>query len=1316
MRRSVRWIRRLAIVGGVLVTLGLVAWFWILPVVLSRVISAQTGSAVALGPIWFSRGGVVISGVTLHDGDSRLAPVWLHVRRISTDLTLGGLLHGRYLPTRVEVDRPTIRLRIAEDGRLLTSLGPNASPNTSNEGPISLPTVWAHDAEVTLAQAGRPPFTLSHVEVKVAGHPEPHAAEAVEVEAITDDAVWGKVEAHGRFDLADGSGQLKLKSLAAVNADPEALKSIPWMPPEVTQNVSPHGPVDVRCRIRFDPKANPAVLVSTDLDVRGATVRVAALDLATSSTHGVIHTVGGLVTIEHVHGRAADGEVKVEGSLDFNVAPPKFDLEVDLDAIDIDKTPKSWQLDETGATGRLSGHAHVIAVLRTKGIDLTGTSGRATIHKGMLRGVPIESLRLAMHAEGNDLQYNADTVETGKSVIATAKTNDLGGLKLPKSFSTRIRLRDVDLAKLARRAETLLGYKIPIPLAGRLSLTADATIPLESFRDARGYAFHGDLELKGASIARVDVSRFAARIDLAGGVLKLTNLRGRLVDRPDGDASRPPPAGPLFAADDVLPPRGFRGELSAQLAPPGKVTAKLVGGALPLGEIVAPAFDGPTPLVGELSLDTAFESRFKDLGNPAAWLLTGSADSRRLQFRTATLDAVTLRFGLREGLLEVSKLEAMLAGQPLIANGRLNLKAPQRFAATLDACGWDIARAAAWVPGAPADLPMRGRVTVRADANGAISPFSLITKGSGRFDGLTAEAAEIGEVPFVWNTERDEIVVSIPEARPLGGTIAGAARVPLTAGKPVVADFTLQQLDLTRAKTLLRGRGVGLSGRIDGKAHAEVPNDTTKMKIQASLVSDGVTARGVEFTKLDLKLNAGNGVARYSARGERNRARFEAVGTYPLDVPSEIAAARAELAAVRFQLVDVWRVIGLAAGFALEGEVAATANVRTALPDEGPNIWARGIVEMRGLRWARRIDIGGLRGELAMRPDRWRLDPVTGTMLGAPISGTAWGETPSGAPARLGCELRLDPIDLKRIAALSPGLANRFDGFGALRVNGSLDDEMRANVELTVPHARLEGLPLSDLRMPIEVVVSPDGGSGLARTSRWTARFAGGQLHGDGWMRLGLERPFHTAIHLADVDLQAITRLDPESTHPASGRVEGDVVLDGFNPTRVSQVHGRFDLDLTDASIVNIPVFREIDKFLGATRGGLFNNGKARGAIANRRVNLDSLWLRGRLVQLHASGTIGFDGRLGLEVLVNTPQLIALTGQALVAIIPGLRDVLSRREQAASRVEGYLSSRLIKLRVGGTLASPSVRLDPSIGVGDSALGFFANALDLPGDR
>lgn len=110
---------------------------------------------------------------------------------------------------------------------------------------------------------------------------------------------------------------------------------------------------------------------------------------------------------------------------------------------------------------------------------------------------------------------------------------------------------------------------------------------------------------------------------------------------------------------------------------------------------------------------------------------------------------------------------------------------------------------------------------------------------------------------------------------------------------------------------------------------------------------------------------------------------------------------------------------------------------------------------------------------------------------------------------------------------------------------------------------------------------------------------------------------------------------------------------------------------------------------------------------------IETFTLVGPLVQLHGAGTVGFDTRVDLEVLVNTTQIVSQTGKALAALIPNLGGPGGRAGRAG--FANFLSSRLLKFRVTGTLANPTVNLDPSIAVTEGAAGFFAGALKLPGE-
>jgi len=107
-----------------------------------------------------------------------------------------------------------------------------------------------------------------------------------------------------------------------------------------------------------------------------------------------------------VTGTAIDGRVTADGTLDFTREPVRFDLGLDLDHINVADTPKSWQLEEAGVTGHLTGKVRLLALLNPEGVDLSGTTGDAVVEGGTIQGIPFKSIRLVMNATGNDLRYD----------------------------------------------------------------------------------------------------------------------------------------------------------------------------------------------------------------------------------------------------------------------------------------------------------------------------------------------------------------------------------------------------------------------------------------------------------------------------------------------------------------------------------------------------------------------------------------------------------------------------------------------------------------------------------------------------------------------------------------------------------------------------------------------------------------------------------------------------------------------------------------------------------------------------------------------
>src|SRR5262249_34520646 len=145
-----------------------------------------------------------------------------------------------------------------------------------------------------------------------------------------------------------------------------------------------------------------------------------------------------------------------------------------------------------------------------------------------------------------------------------------------------------------------------------------------------------------------------------------------------------------------------------------------------------------------------------------------------------------------------------------------------------------------------------------------------------------------------------------------------------------------------------------------------------------------------------------------------------------------------------------------------------------------------------------------------------------------------------------------------------------------------------------------------------------------------------------------------------DVDLRVMSR-EGLGSRPVPGRLSGYVNVYGNDPANPSSWRGELNFDLDRASLVDIPLLDELHRSLCSTHGVVFAAGALRGAIADRGVPTQHLTLVGPLAQVHATGTMDFDGRLNLEVVVNNHRGVYQSGQAMMARAPDVADEVARR-------------------------------------------------------
>ena len=855
--------RRRLVVGLVVVVLAVLAIkTWGVPAIITSKLKARYGGRITYSGWWVGPSSSGLRNFTLHEGPERDSPVWAKADSVTTDLSLGGFFHGRMAPSTITLDKPAITFRLDADGKPLTR-----PPLKEGGSPGDVPAVKVEGGRVTIRQKGRPAMVVEPVFATMSPAESPGQAEAGErLNATVDSPIWGKWTAEGRFAEGFKTGAISLRSQSPMVADAEKTAMLPFVPDEVWKQVAPRGPV----RVAIDLTTGPNPTVVTRGEFLGTTLGLPTLGLVAEKTTGTMTILDRVVTIEGAKGRALGGEIGASGTLDFAQVPPRFAIDLDLKGIDVGKTPKFWGLADAGIGGKLTGTAHLKIALTADGVDPTGTEGSGLVTEATLGGIDVKTLKLSMKAEGDEIKYepvqaaargNLDQPRRREEREGENKENSSGisllvlrglrafavdsrtlacqallttaflpqdpaepakppkpkgGFVLPKTLTTEVEFEDADLVQFVAKARKL-GIPLPFAASGKLSLKAKATIPLGTLTDVRAYAFHGEAKLKGASIAGVDLGAVVARLDLADGVLDLSDLRGRLVERPAGHVGDPPPELEPAPKEGPMPPGGFRGKLRAELAPRGKITAHFEGNRLPLAELAAPALPHPTPLSGLASFRFDAQGDAANLGDPMAWTVSGDLDAVDVQYRGTTLERLASDFSLKGGRLAVPSLAATLQGRPLKASLAFDASPPYRFEGELDVEAWDLDALLALVPTLPRPSPVGGLLTVRVTGKGTLLPRDLSIDGEGIVRKLRAGTVALGDVPIRWQTEPTQIRVAIDDARPLGGDLKAEALIPRVGDGPIRGSATIRDLDIGTASAAIPGDALAITGRVNGK-------------------------------------------------------------------------------------------------------------------------------------------------------------------------------------------------------------------------------------------------------------------------------------------------------------------------------------------------------------------------------------------------------------------------------------------------------------------------------------------------------------------
>ena len=424
------------------------------------------------------------------------------------EISLPQLIRGE-TPQQLRLHRVWLQLRLDEHGNLLTRL-----PQSQSHGG-AMPSISVDDASVVIRQTDRPDFQLGGINGTLTSE-----ADQLTASLSVRDPEWGRWSGEGTWDTATNLGSFVVHS-DSLQLTQDRLISLPGVPKVIWQQLHAAGEMATELRVSR-AAADQAVQTRVRLTPKAASVKITSIGLELEDVNGSIEIDNAVVHLRGMRATAANGSVEASGKLDFTPTPSVLQFHVAANRLDLRRLPPSWAIPPK-LEGYLKGSADIELLVDDEIVQTRG-QGRGEVENARVAGIPAERVELRLTTDGRRFRFNDATSMIPTSILTAICLQPPASPQPTPTFEVSFDFKDVDLADLVQRME----LKIPIALAGRVSLSAKARLPLNQVSDPRAYRLTGKTNASRLSIEHVDFENVKADLILRDGVLSLTNLTGAI--------------------------------------------------------------------------------------------------------------------------------------------------------------------------------------------------------------------------------------------------------------------------------------------------------------------------------------------------------------------------------------------------------------------------------------------------------------------------------------------------------------------------------------------------------------------------------------------------------------------------------------------------------------------------------------------------------------------------------------------------------------------------------------------------------------------
>ena len=1125
-----------------------------------------------------------VSSTSVHlevAGESAQKPLLAGV--VHVDVSPIGLAAGRE-PQVINIANAKMNLHLDKDGNIV---GKVPTPKAGGGGG-KLPEINVTGAAVHFAQDGKPEFDIAGVDLQVR-----EADGKLVITGKVQDAEWGAWTVGGDWKSDGSSGAVTMDTSAPIHLTPAKLKSIPFVPHETWENVELDGMSSGKVRIGrgADTKWNWRV----ECDPANTKLVVFPIDLQLTETAGHVIVDGAKVILTGVHGKAANGLVNCDATLDFGPTPSRLEFKVKATDLDVKKTPASWGVSHQVDEGRMNGSGDIVLKI-ADGKVLPEGRGKAVI-KGKAFGGDAE-LDLYLRGDGKKLKFQdapEKTLRRKEAIPDLALLELLAGVLVqapstqpaqpPKEpipaeiqyVRANLKLRDVNIAELVAKAN--LGS--PVKLAGKVTLDVSAEIPTTDPGSIKLYRATGKLSSPSLQIEDLTLAGVTADVQLRDGVLKLTKFTAEFPKGTDGKAG------------------SFLGTASFGIDPRTDLTAELTLDTIPLGQVFAALPGLKDKADGVLSGKFDLKIPGDKLSDVKSYVAGGTLTSTGVTVYGQKAEKVALAFALKDGVAQLSKAEAGL----------------------------------------------------------------------------------------------------------YSGTVTGEAKLPLVGKDPGSFRINFKDLDSAALVKAIPKSPVTLAGKVNGKLDGTMPSvegfEAAKITVDLDLASPKLVVQGLAATKLTGKLGYKPGEIPFALKGHfESGGTFDIDGTYPLGKADPKRPADKPFGGTvridRLRLDGLSRSMRIASLEPLRGVLSLT--LRYTHGADGPR--GAGRLEIRDLGWGDEFEGSDIISDIRVSGDGVDIPDISGDLAGGTLRGRVRYDF--NQPRKSLLVLKLENADAATL--LEPFGFKGASGRVSASIRSSIGKEFRGSGTIAATRAKISGVDVADLRVPLTFSFSPGGSAQLAVHDA-SGTIANGRVTGRTQVDWSGSAGVEGRVEFVDVNVADLAKGFGANSHGV-GKTTGRFDFTGADVRSASDLKGTLTAKFGQTSAKELPIIGSASALLSPIQSlSQFDSGELLARLGSGSFRIERLALASPSAKLYADGIVGLNGGLDLDVIYNTSTIgPALPLRTILRNIPAIGPI---PVGLIVRVTEALSNRVIRLKIGGTTRDPKVSVNAAGLFTENAVRFFA---------